>query len=73
MSEGLYTVDGGVQDWEAFRALLARLGIDTHVTADDAGQPAVTLDRSGMEQLSAWFADHGDAAQADAIRRALDA
>jgi hypothetical protein len=69
----LYTPAVGVQDREAFRAMLARMGIDSHVTTDTDGQSAIALDRSGMEQLAAWFADHGDAAQADAIRSALDA
>lgn len=68
----LYTPAVGVQDREAFRAMLARMGIDAHVTTDD-GQPTIALDRSGMEQLAAWFADHGDTAQADAIQRALNA
>jgi hypothetical protein len=66
MSGRLYTPDEGVQDREAFRALLARIGLDSHVTAD-----TITLDRAGMEQLAAWFADHGDTAQAESIRRAL--
>jgi len=69
MSGRLYTPVEGMQDREAFRALLARLGIDTHVTAD----ATIALDRAGMEQLAAWFADHGDTAQADAIQRALGA
>jgi hypothetical protein len=72
MSERLYTPATGVQDREAFRAMLARLGIDSHVTTDGDGT-AVALDRYGMEQLRQWFAEHGDAAQADAIQRALDA
>jgi hypothetical protein len=72
MSGPLYTVADGVQDREAFRAMLARLGIDSHVVEDD-GHPTVALDRAGMERLRAWFADHGDTAQADAIQRALDA
>lgn len=72
MSGRLFTVADGVQDREAFRSLLARLGIDTHIVAED-GAPTIALDRAGMEQLRDWFADHGDAAQADAIRRALDA
>lgn len=69
----LYTPATGIQDREEFRALLARLGIDSCITADSDGQPTVALDRAGMEQLSTWFADHGDTAQADAIQRALDA
>lgn len=44
----LYTPTVGVQDREAFRAMLARMGIDAHVTTDD-GQPTIALDRSGME------------------------
>jgi hypothetical protein len=68
MSGRLYLPVDGVQDTPAFRSLLARLGIDTHVTAD----ATIALDRHGMEQLAAWFADHGDRAQANAIRRALD-
>jgi hypothetical protein len=68
MSNRLYTPAEGVQDREAFRALLASLDIDSRITADGA----IGLDRSGMEQLATWFADHGDTAQADAIRRALD-
>lgn len=73
MSGKLFTVAEGIRDREAFRSLLARLGIDTHVVADEDGVPAIALDRAGMEQLRAWFADHGDAAQADAIQHALDA
>lgn len=69
----LYTPAVGVQDREAFRAMLARLGIDSHTTTDADGLPTVTIDRAGMEQLAAWFADHGDATQADAIWRALKA
>jgi hypothetical protein len=65
----LYTPATGVQDREAFRAMLARLDIDSHITADGT----IALDRAGMEQLAAWFADHGDTAQADAIQRALNA
>jgi hypothetical protein len=62
----LYTVAYEIQDREAFRAMLARIGIDSHVTAD-----AIALDAAGMQQLRDWFADHGDTAQADAIHRAL--
>lgn len=68
----LFTVADGIQDREAFRALLARLGIDTCVVADNGGGATIALDRPGMEQLSTWFSDHGDTAQADAIQRALD-
>lgn len=68
----LYTVDYEVQDREAFRAMLARLGINSHVVPD-GGAATIALDRDGMEQLGAWFADHGDTAQADAIQRALSA
>ncbi|MET8826081.1 hypothetical protein ABZX40_13495 [Streptomyces sp. NPDC004610] len=68
----LYTPARGVQDREALRALLARLGIDAHVTTE-GGAPTIALDRAGMEQLRDWFAEHGDVAQAAAIRRALDA
>lgn len=68
----LYTPATGVQDREAFRALLARLGIDSHVKTDTDGQPAIALDRGRMEQLRTWFADRGDHAQAAAIQRALD-
>ena len=69
----LFTVADGVRDREAFRALLTRLNIDTHLVTDADGQAAITLDAAGMQQLRAWFADHGDAEQADAIQRALDA
>lgn len=69
----LYTPAMGVHDKEAFRAMLARLGVDSHVTTDPSGQPTVALGRSGMEQLRTWFAEHGDEAQADALRHALDA
>ncbi|OXS35398.1 hypothetical protein [Streptomyces sp. XY006] len=69
----LYTPATGVQDRESFRAMLARLDIDSRLTTDSSGEQTVALDRAGMEQLAAWFADQGDAAQADAIRRALDA
>jgi hypothetical protein len=69
----LYTPTTGVQDREAFRAMLTRLDIDSHLTQDNSGQPTVALDRTGMEQLATWFADHGDTVQADAIQRALDA
>jgi hypothetical protein len=68
----LYTVAEGVQDREEFRAMLARLDIDSHVVADSDGRATVALDRAGMEQLHAWFADRGDTAQADAIQRALE-
>ena len=67
----LFTVADGVQDREAFRAMLARLGIDSHAATDETGAPTIVLDRAGMERLGAWFADHGDHAQADAIQRAL--
>lgn len=73
MSERLYTVADGVKDREAFRAMLARLGIDSRSTTDHGGEQTVALDRTGMEQLAAWFTEHGDEVQADAIRRALDA
>lgn len=73
MSGPLFTVADGVRDREAFRSLLARLGIDAHVTADSDGSPTIALDRTGMEQLREWFASHGDTAQAEAIQRALDA
>lgn len=56
---------------EEFRAMLARLGIDSHIVTDAGGGLTVALERAGMERLAAWFADHGDAAQADAVRRAL--
>lgn len=69
----LFTPTMGVQDREEFRAFLAHLGIDTHVTTEVSGKTAIALDRAGMEQLRAWFADHGDSKQADAIQRALDA
>lgn len=69
----LYTVAYEVQDREAFRAMLARLGIDTRVVHGGDGGTAIGLDRDGMEQLRTWFAEHGDAAQADAIQRALSA
>ena len=69
----LFTPTMGVQNREEFRAFLARLGIDTHVTTEAGGQPTVALDRAGMEQLRAWFVEQGDEAQADAIQRALDA
>lgn len=72
MSGPLYTLADGVQDREAFRALLARLGIDTHVTTDD-GAPTIALDQAGMEQLRDWFASLGATDEADAIQRALDA
>lgn len=72
MSGQLFTVADGVRDREAFRALLAHLGIDTHVTPDGLGDTTIGVDRAGMEQLREWFADHGDARQADAIQRALD-
>lgn len=67
----LYTVAYEVQDREAFRAMLARLGIDSHVVPDGDGRTTIALDRDGMEKLGAWFAEHGDTAQADAIQRAL--
>lgn len=73
MSGRLFTVADGIHDREAFRALLARLGIDTHVVADSTGVPTIALDQAGMEQLRAWFADQGDAAQTAALQRALDA
>ncbi|MFG2269121.1 hypothetical protein ACGFNY_05025 [Streptomyces chartreusis] len=69
----LYSPTTGVQDREAFRTLLARLGIDSSITTDANGEQTVALDRAGMEQLAAWFAGQGDTAQADAIQRALDA
>jgi hypothetical protein len=69
MSGRLYTVANGVHDREAFRSLLARLDIDSHITADGT----IALDRAGMEQLAAWFTEHEDTVQAAAIRRALDA
>lgn len=72
MSGQLFTVADGVQDREAFRALLARLGIDSRAVPDGVGGMTIGLDRAGMEQLRAWFADHGDARQADAIGRALN-
>ncbi|GAA3852294.1 hypothetical protein GCM10023084_03130 [Streptomyces lacrimifluminis] len=73
MSGPLFTVADGVQDREAFRAMLVRLGIDSRVVPDGFGGTTIGLDRAGMEQLREWFADHGDARQADAIQRALDA
>lgn len=73
MSGPLFTVADGIHDREAFRAMLARLGIDTHVVPDSAGGTTIGVDRAGMEQLRDWFADHGDTAQADAIQRALSA
>jgi hypothetical protein len=69
----LYTVAYSVTDREAFRSLLARLGIDTHVVSGTDGEPTIALDATGMQQLRAWFADHGDTEQAAAIQRALDA
>lgn len=69
----LYTPATGVQDREAFRAMLANLGIDSRLTTDSSGEQTVALDRAGMEQLATWFADHGDTEQAAAIQRALDA
>lgn len=69
----LYTVAYEVQDREGFRAMLARLGIDSHLVPDGDGGTTIALDRDGMEQLRGWFAEHGDAAQADAIQRALSA
>ena len=69
----LYTVADGVQDREAFRAMLARIDIDSHAVTDDTGHPTIALDAAGMERLRTWFADHGDTSQADAIQRALDA
>lgn len=71
MSGRLFTYEP--QDREAFRTMLARLGIDCHAVTDEAGLPTIALDRVGMEQLRTWFADHGDAAQAEAIQRALNA
>lgn len=72
MSGPLFTVADGIHDREAFRTLLARLGIDTHVAPDGVGGATVGVDRAGMEQLRTWFTGHGDTAQADAIQRALD-
>jgi hypothetical protein len=69
----LYTVAYEIQDREAFRAMLARLGIDSRLVSGTDGQQTIALDRAGMEQLHAWFAEHGDTTQADAIQRALDA
>lgn len=69
MSGRLFTYE--MQDRPAFRAILARIGIDGHAVTDEAGRPTIALDRAGMEQLRTWFADHGDAAQAEAIERAL--
>jgi hypothetical protein len=69
MSGRLYAPVEGVQDREAFRAMLASLDIDSHITAEGT----IALDRAGMEQLAAWFTEHGDTVQAAAIRRALDA
>ncbi|KOG21790.1 hypothetical protein [Streptomyces viridochromogenes] len=69
----LFAPTMGVQDREEFRAFLAGLGIDTHVTTDASGHPTVALDRAGLEQLRAWFAERGDDVQAAAIQRALDA
>lgn len=63
-----YTPAEGVQDREAFRTMLARLDTDSHITVNGT----IAIDQAGMEQLAAWFAECGDAAQADAIRRALD-
>ena len=68
----LFTVADGIQDREAFRAMLTRLDIDSHV-APDGGATTIALDRNGMGKLRVWFADHGDTVQADAIQRALDA
>ncbi|WP_158857531.1 hypothetical protein [Streptomyces sp. NRRL B-1347] len=53
--------------------MLDRLGIESHLVLDSSGSPVVALSEAGMRQLGAWFADHGDAAQAAAIHRALDA
>jgi hypothetical protein len=69
----LYTPATAVQDREEFRAMLASLGIDSHIVTDSSGQPTIALDAAGMQQLRAWFAEHGDTEQADAIQRALDA
>jgi hypothetical protein len=69
----LYTPTTGVQDREEFRAMLARLRVDSHIVTDASGQPTVSLDAAAMQQLRAWFAEHGDTAQVDAIQRALDA
>lgn len=69
----LFAVADGVQDRESFKALLARLGIDTYAITDATGHVVIALDRAGMGQLRMWFAEHGDTAQADAIQRALDA
>lgn len=71
MSGRLFTYE--MQDRPAFRTMLARLSIDSHAVTDEAGRPTIALDRAGMEQLGAWFADHGDTAQADAIQHALNA
>lgn len=67
-SKPYYTPAEGVQDREAFRTMLARLDIDSHITVNGT----IAIDQAGMEQLAAWFAEHGDTAQADAIQRALD-
>lgn len=66
----LFTVADGIQDREAFRTMLVGIGIDAYVVPDGDGT-TIALDRNGMEQLRAWFAEHGDSAQADAIQRAL--
>ncbi|MCX4703882.1 hypothetical protein [Streptomyces sp. NBC_01373] len=67
----LFTVADGIQDRAAFRAMLVAIGINAHVVPD-GDTTTIALDRNGMEQLRAWFAGHGDTAQADAIQRALD-
>lgn len=71
-SKPYHTVTETIQDREAFRAVLARLDIDSLIVNADSGNPTIAIDKDGMEQLRTWFAEHGDQAQADAIRRALD-
>ena len=67
----LFTVADGIQDRPAFRAMLVSIGINAYVVPD-GDTTTIALDRTGMEQLRAWFADHGDTTQAHAIQRALD-
>ncbi|WNI20400.1 hypothetical protein [Actinacidiphila sp. ITFR-21] len=53
----LYIPVEGIRDREAVKAMLVRLGIDTHAVTDSAGRATIGLDRAGMTRLRDWFAD----------------
>ncbi|MFG2596702.1 hypothetical protein [Streptomyces sp. NPDC048462] len=56
----------------AFRALVARLGVDSIPIVDADGRPDVLLDRTGMEQLRDAARDHNLPEIADTVQRLLD-